>query len=298
MQGGLARPKQKVMYRNVIMPAITYGSPVWWEAICLYCHLKSHFVSLQRAVLHLLGGVQDDTKEGTLSAHESTADQLELERTNAEFELLIKREPIRYEQQSMRPDRVLTTLDDWQEHPAAQCGFHFLRLTRDDAQRITRLPGTHVYTNGCYTDCLAGVARFVLEPRERFGAASPHCINFKHYEHLYETEEKAQLKVVPKLTASHVSPGKLEKMNVRLATQGNCTGDQEQVLVTVEESLNVKKLAAFAERQARQDKLAGIVKRIQLKEHSEGDTLQHSYCRPAAMDAVLYHLGGLHCEKG
>ncbi|KAL3193432.1 hypothetical protein MRX96_016795 [Rhipicephalus microplus] len=185
--------------------------------------------------------------------------------------------------------------------------------------------------------------------------AGPHCINFKHYEHLYKTGEKAQLKVVPKLTASHVSPGKLEKMNVGLATQlfsrsvalglrfyreqrepgfedtegterftapinelfdvlnakilvegirkgspkieGNCTGDQEQALVTVEESLNIKKLAAFAERQARQDKLAGIVKRIQLKEHSEGDTLQHSYCRPAATDAVLYYLGGYIVKK-
>ncbi|KAH9364935.1 hypothetical protein HPB48_017970 [Haemaphysalis longicornis] len=71
------------------------------------------------------------------------------------------------------------------------------------------------------------LAKLVLEcviELERHNAsviavAGPHCINFKHYEHLYKTEEKAQLKVVPKLTASHVSPGKLEKMNVRLATQ-------------------------------------------------------------------------------
>lgn len=84
---------------------------------------------------------------------------------------------------------------------------------------------------------------------------------------------------------------------LKMATKGNCTGDQEQALVTAEESLNIKKLAAFAERQARQDKLAGIVKRIQLKEHSEGDTLQHSYCRPAATDAVLYYLGGYIVKK-
>lgn len=37
-----------------------------------------------------------------------------------------------------------------------------------------------------------------------------------------QTEKKEQLKVVPKLTASHVDPGKLEKMNVRLATQVCC----------------------------------------------------------------------------
>ncbi|KAL1482039.1 hypothetical protein MTO96_015125 [Rhipicephalus appendiculatus] len=52
-----------------------------------------------------------------------------------------------------------------------------------------------------------------------YAKAGPHCINFKHYQQLYETEKKAQLKVVPKLTHSHVNPGKLEKMNVRLAAQ-------------------------------------------------------------------------------
>ncbi|KAH8020985.1 hypothetical protein HPB51_011352 [Rhipicephalus microplus] len=46
-----------------------------------------------------------------------------------------------------------------------------------------------------------------------------HKVNFDNYKQLYKTEEENQLKVVPKLTTSHVNPSKLQKMNVRLATQ-------------------------------------------------------------------------------
>ncbi|KAH6919924.1 hypothetical protein HPB50_029086 [Hyalomma asiaticum] len=49
--------------------------------------------------------------------------------------------------------------------------------------------------------------------------AGSDCINFGHYRLLQSTEKEFQLKVVPKLTSSHVNPGKLEKMSVRLATQ-------------------------------------------------------------------------------
>ncbi|KAG0416296.1 hypothetical protein HPB47_006512 [Ixodes persulcatus] len=42
---------------------------------------------------------------------------------------------------------------------------------------------------------------------------------FDHYKQLYKTEENNQLKVVQKLTASHINPSNLQKMNVRLATQ-------------------------------------------------------------------------------
>ncbi|KAH7932730.1 hypothetical protein HPB49_001788 [Dermacentor silvarum] len=52
-----------------------------------------------------------------------------------------------------------------------------------------------------------------------FAKAGSDCINFGHYRLLQRTEKEFQLKVVPKLTSSHVNPGKLEKMSVRLATQ-------------------------------------------------------------------------------
>ncbi|KAK8771340.1 hypothetical protein V5799_025417 [Amblyomma americanum] len=49
--------------------------------------------------------------------------------------------------------------------------------------------------------------------------AGSDLVNFEHYRKLHDIEEKEQLKVVPRLTASHVNPKKLEKMNVRLSTQ-------------------------------------------------------------------------------
>ncbi|KAH8027288.1 hypothetical protein HPB51_004115 [Rhipicephalus microplus] len=54
-----------------------------------------------------------------------------------------------------------------------------------------------------------------------YAKAGTNCINFKHYVHLYEAEKDSHLKIVPKFTSSHVKPSKLEKMNVRLATQVN-----------------------------------------------------------------------------
>lgn len=52
-----------------------------------------------------------------------------------------------------------------------------------------------------------------------FYQAGTNCINFEHYVRLYEAEKDSHLKIVPKFTSSHVKPSKLEKMNVRLATQ-------------------------------------------------------------------------------
>lgn len=52
-----------------------------------------------------------------------------------------------------------------------------------------------------------------------YAKAGTNCINFQHYVHLYEAEKDSHLKIVPKFTSSHVKPSKLEKMNVRLATQ-------------------------------------------------------------------------------
>ncbi|KAH8036380.1 hypothetical protein HPB51_000162 [Rhipicephalus microplus] len=101
---------------------------------------------------------------------------LELERANAEFELLIARKPIRYGLLSVRPDRVLPTLDVWQEHPAARCAFRFLRLTRDEARRMARLPGLHIYTDGSYTYRLAGAAFIVLGPSELIGVVGRYQV--------------------------------------------------------------------------------------------------------------------------
>ncbi|XP_077512635.1 uncharacterized protein LOC144123741 [Amblyomma americanum] len=46
---------------------------------------------------------------------------------------------------------------------------------------------------------------------------------------------------------------------LKMATKGNCSGDADPVLVSVEESLNTGKLAALAQKQARQDWLDEIL---------------------------------------
>lgn len=74
--------------------------------------------------------------------------------------------------------------------------FHFLC----DVPHITQCVRNHLLT---HTYAKAGTNR----------------INFKHYERLYNAEKDSHLKIVPKLTSSHIKPSKLEKMNVRLATQ-------------------------------------------------------------------------------
>ncbi|KAL3192703.1 hypothetical protein MRX96_058758 [Rhipicephalus microplus] len=178
MQGGLLRPEQKVtLYKNVILPAIMYGSPVWWDAICPDCRLKSRVTSLQRTVLlNLLGAFKTTRTTALQVLMRAPPIALELERANAEFELLIARKSIRYGQLSVRPDRLLPTLDVWQEHPAARCAFRFCRLTRDEARRMARLPGLHIYTDGSYTDRLAGAAFVVSGPSERIGAVGRYRV--------------------------------------------------------------------------------------------------------------------------
>ncbi|KAH6940801.1 hypothetical protein HPB50_006876 [Hyalomma asiaticum] len=172
MQGGLLRNEQKVtLYRNVILPSIMYGSPVWWDATCPDCRLKSRVISLQRAVLLNLLRAYKTTRTTALQVlMRAPPITLELERANAEFDLLIARKPVRYGELSVRPDSVLPTLDVWQEHPAARRAFPFRRLAREEARRMARLPGLHVYTDGSYTDRLAGAAFIILGPRERIGA--------------------------------------------------------------------------------------------------------------------------------
>ncbi|KAH6941173.1 hypothetical protein HPB50_014592 [Hyalomma asiaticum] len=132
------------------------------------------FTEPERAVLlNLLGAFKTTRTTALQVLMRAPPITLELERANVEFELLIARKPIRDGELSVRPDRVLPTLHAWQEHPAARCAFRFLRLARDEARRMARLPG---YTDGSYTDRLAGAAFIVLGPSERIGAVGRYQV--------------------------------------------------------------------------------------------------------------------------
>ncbi|KAH8031901.1 hypothetical protein HPB51_021543 [Rhipicephalus microplus] len=227
-----------------------------------------------------------------------------------------------------------------------------------------------------------------------YAMAGTNCINFQHYVHLYEAEKDSHLKIVPKFTSSHVKPSKLEKMNVRLATQlfsrsvaigmkfyreqrepglkdsegtemftmqvndlfdvlnakhpatgirknspkikrffgvvrsfggdedhptivhfgqifrllslytplkmatkGNCTGDADPVLVTMEESLSSKRLEVLHQKKEREDKLGQLMHSIVLEKLPEEDANQHDYGRPTPHDAALYYLAGYVVKK-
>lgn len=53
---------------------------------------------------------------------------------------------------------------------------------------------------------------------------------------------------------------------LKIATKENCSGDADPELVTVEESLSGKKLAALSRKQAREEKLGQMLHKIHFKE--------------------------------
>ncbi|KAH7958120.1 hypothetical protein HPB51_027896 [Rhipicephalus microplus] len=76
--------------------------------------------------------------------------------------------------------------------------------------------------------------------------AGTNCINLEHYVYLYEAEKDSHLKIVPMFTSSHVKPSKLEKMNVRLATQSQAPPHQESTVASVAEVVRHELRQAFA----------------------------------------------------
>ncbi|KAH7963890.1 hypothetical protein HPB52_023763 [Rhipicephalus sanguineus] len=173
MQGGFLRPEQKVtLYRSVLLPAILYASPVWWDEVCPDCRLRSRLVLIQRSILlHLLGAYRT-TRTASLQVLMRAPPPpitLELARVNAEFRLLVERRSIRYGDLSFDPVQVLSPLDVWHDHPADRFAYPHRRLSRYEARKLARLPGLHVYTDGSYSERLAGAAFVVIGPHDRIG---------------------------------------------------------------------------------------------------------------------------------
>ncbi|KAH7963847.1 hypothetical protein HPB52_023720 [Rhipicephalus sanguineus] len=178
MQGGHLRPMQKVrLYRSVILPAITYASPVWWDELRPDCRLRSRLVSLQRTVLITLLGAYRTTRTTALQVlMRAPPITLELARCNAEYHLLIGRKPVRFGDVILHPDRVLYAPDAWSDHPAERLRFPFSRLSRQDAKTLATTPGTHIYTDGSYSSRCAGAAFVVLRSQARIGAVGRYKV--------------------------------------------------------------------------------------------------------------------------
>ncbi|KAH6941058.1 hypothetical protein HPB50_012756 [Hyalomma asiaticum] len=102
---------------------------------------------------------------------------LELERANAEYDLVVRRTPISYGEVAFTPNEVTLSVDIWQEHPADRMSYRFFcKLTRDGARRLARAPGVHVYTDGSYSDRVAGAAFVVLGPGDRVAATGSYRV--------------------------------------------------------------------------------------------------------------------------
>ncbi|KAH7963637.1 hypothetical protein HPB52_022305 [Rhipicephalus sanguineus] len=177
--GGLLRPEQKV---TLYPPSRT----AWRSGGTSYAPIRS--------VLNVLGAFRTTRTTALQVLVRAPPITLELERANAEFRLLVTCMPIQYENLSLRPEHVLPTLDVWLDHPAARYAFQFRLLTRDEARRMARMPGLHLYTDGSYTDRLAGTAFVILGPNDRIGSVGRYWVD--HATNAYCTEVIAVVEVL------------------------------------------------------------------------------------------------------
>ncbi|KAH7963888.1 hypothetical protein HPB52_023761 [Rhipicephalus sanguineus] len=139
MQGGQLRPTQKIaLYRQVLLPAITYGSPVWWDELRPDSRLKARVLSIQRTILLQLLGAFRTTRTAAL-------------------------------QVLMHAPPLTLVIGPWLDHPATRLAFPFARLDRTAAKRMAQQHALHVYTDGSYSPRLAGAAFVAFRPIERIG---------------------------------------------------------------------------------------------------------------------------------
>ncbi|XP_075530122.1 uncharacterized protein LOC142563453 [Dermacentor variabilis] len=157
---------RRQLYRQVLLPAVAYASPVWWSA-SPDCRLRARINTVQRTLLLTLTGAYRTTRTEALQV---LLDQppldLELDRLNAEFVLFQRRRTVTYGGHTYTPADVLYPRECWREHPSEARGFGYVRLHESEAPRASTRPGTHVFTDGSFTSRSAGAAVVVLTPRD------------------------------------------------------------------------------------------------------------------------------------
>ncbi|XP_065308861.1 uncharacterized protein [Dermacentor albipictus] len=153
------------LYRQVLLPAVAYASPIWWSS-SPDCRLKARMTTVQRTILLAITGAYRTTRTAALQV---LANQppigLELDRLNAEFSLFRMRRAVTFGTHTIAPDEVQYPHDVWGAHPSEAHGYPFARLEVAAAREWSSAPGTHVYTDGSYTSRSAGAAVVVLRPR-------------------------------------------------------------------------------------------------------------------------------------
>nr|XP_050024766.1 uncharacterized protein LOC126519191 [Dermacentor andersoni] len=158
---------RRQLYRQVLLPAVAYASPVWWSAKP-DCRLRARLNTVQRTLLLTLTGAYRTTRTEALQV---LLDQppldLELDRLNAEFDLFQRRRTVTYGGHTYTPADLLYPHECWRDHPSEARGFHFVRLHESEAPGASTRPGTHVFTDESFTTTSAGAAVVVLTPRDK-----------------------------------------------------------------------------------------------------------------------------------
>ncbi|KAH8036387.1 hypothetical protein HPB51_000169 [Rhipicephalus microplus] len=179
LQGGRLHPEQKkTLYRNVILPAVTYASPIWWDEVSLACRLKSRMISIQRSILVHLSEAFHTTRAAALQViMHSPPIELELDRMNAEFRLFTLRSIVRYGDLIVRPEEVMYPVDRLAIHPAERASFPHRRLRAGEANVFAGHRALHIYTDGSYAEGLAGAAYVVFGRASRVEAVGRFAVS-------------------------------------------------------------------------------------------------------------------------
>ncbi|KAH7961709.1 hypothetical protein HPB52_011560 [Rhipicephalus sanguineus] len=200
MQGSRVRPAHKtLLYRQVVLPALTYASPIWWSESRVDCRLYARMVSIQRVALLAITGTFRTTNTAALQVLMQAAPiDLELERLNAEFRLFALRRYVAFGALRYRPECVALPHRDMVQHPSLPAIAPFRRLSRRAACNACRVPGIHIYTDGSYTNLSAGAAYVVFDP-------NPTIIRVGRYRLLHATSVYAAEVVAFIEALKHVS---------------------------------------------------------------------------------------------
>ncbi|XP_037512048.1 uncharacterized protein LOC119388417 [Rhipicephalus sanguineus] len=151
------------MYRLVILPALTYGSPVWWSEDHVYCRLHARLITVQRVALLALTRAYRTTSTAALQVlMRAPPIDLELERVNAEFRLFTLRRHGAFGACRFRPSWVADAHEHSTIHPSVPAAVPFMRLTSAQARVASHAAAVHVYTDGSFSALSAGAAFVVL----------------------------------------------------------------------------------------------------------------------------------------
>ncbi|XP_037508780.1 uncharacterized protein LOC119385408 [Rhipicephalus sanguineus] len=161
---GTVRPSEvRLLYRQVVLPALAYASPIWWPERP-DCRLRSRILSVQRSVLLALMGAYKSTRTAALQLLlHAPPIELDLRRLNCEFTLFVLRQPVQCDGHACAADNVALPIERWTRHLAQSPQERpVCRLSVHQVRAMARNYGLHIYTDGSHTSLSSGAAYVVF----------------------------------------------------------------------------------------------------------------------------------------